>query len=612
MPNLVNVGALALGIVCVSPGVSDAQQQPSDSALLRRLANEAVVAVSPRSLVDTVAQSVLMRAASSQVALNDLIGALKTAAILYQMPGSKTTFDKMSRATICYLLEDRDLRQARRAAMNLASLDLGGEWTWAHFAVQLNRLPRAARKSLKTLAMDSAALTAESMRIAASLTNPKVATDTYLAIAKATRSRDSTTTIHALRSADSARRLVRNRDFTESRQAMIALQALRIDDSLATRLAVTLSNPRDIHWLAVWMARSKRSSTATDAGREALIEKTVRRSVQLAALNADPRVREEIRQELRGMMQYSDRKTLADALVPEDSSATKHAADTTDTLMAHATAALERGDMKDVERWISSMSDPFHVGRRAFAWEKLARETHGNLQLARSLRQRAVTTLADERPGIPERDNLLAYIAQIRLMDGYNEEAVDIVNRIDDPKEARFAIREIGQSTLAHLDPPKLRKLADQLRFREVRDQVLYRLMISMLLVRNATPQQAEWGLALVDSIRTRDLQLKARIEAGRFLKSKGDSVASRTILLSVLRNGFDELERYDRDTLLALLSSLGADRELVKWARSQPSLKHAQALVAILPFLQLNLPHSGDQREMWFSNGPDSCRDEF
>lgn len=603
----------ALANVCAVPPMLGAQQQAVDSVLLRRLAVEAVAAINPSTRNDSAAESVLFRAASIQVRLSDLTEAMNTSAILGRMPGSEATFDRLSRELVCYLLEERDLLQARRVVAPLARRDLAaGEWTRAHFAVDLNSLPRPHRKSLQILSLDTAALTAESMSIAASLENPAIATDTYLAIASAVFHRDSVTASRALRSADSARKLIGDRDLTESRQEMVAIQGfLQRNDSLASRLAATLSKPDDIYTLANAMASVKRSASPADAQRETLIEKIVRRSVELASHNPDPRVAKYVREILRAMMKYADRLTLADSLVPEAAKAPAARINTTDTLMANATAALQRGDMKEIERWVDRMSDPFRVGAQANAWEQLADRT-ADLPLSRILRQRAVDAIADKKPRLAERDNLLAYIAQVRLMKGYNEEAVSIVNRIDDPKEARYAIKDVGESTLAHLDAPKLRALADKLHSSEVRDQVLFRLMISMLLVRAATPEQGRWGLALVDSIRTPDLHLRARVESAKFLRSRGDSTASRAVLLSVLRNGFDGLPDNDRSTVLAFLSSLGADAELVKWARAQPGLKRAQALVAIIPFLQLKLPHSSDQRESWVSNGPDSCRDEF
>ena len=604
----------ALATLCVFPLASGAQQRRVDSAFLRRLAGEAVAAITPDLGTDSAGQAVLLRAGSIQVGLNDLTAALHTAAILARMPGSKTTFDKLSRETVCYLLEERDFPQARRAVANLARLDREtGEWTPAHFAVHLNRLPRPARKSLRTFPLDTAALTAESMTIAASLTDPAIAADTYISISSAVLRRDSITARRALRSADSARRLVTDQDFVESRQEMIAFEAFQQrNDSLASRLAATLSNPRDVHALANAMASVKRSPSAVDAEREVLVERIVKRSVELARHNPDRRVGNQIRHNLRTLMKYADRTALSNALVPEDSTGAATRADTADTLMAHAKAALQRGNMEDVERWVGRIPDPLHVGTRSVAWDQLANQTPGDIQLSRRLRQRAVDLLADERPRFAQRDHLLKYMALRLLMDGHNDEAVSIVNRIDDPKAARFAIRDIGESTLAHLDAPRLREIADELRSREVRDQVLFRLVISMLLVRRATPDQARWGLALVDSIRTRDLQLKARIESGKFLISKGDSAASRAALLAVMRSGFDELADYDRTTVLALLSSLNADVKLVKWARSRPPLKRAQALVAIVPFLQLKLPRSSDPRESWISNAPDPCREEF
>jgi hypothetical protein len=610
----VRTSTFAFAMLCVSAHTAAAQQQRIDSAFLRRLVGEAVAAIPPHSQVDTVAQSVLLQAARIQVGLNDLTAALRTAAIASQTPGSKPTFDRIARNTVCYLLEDRDLPRARRAAENLARLDPEmGEWTRAHFAVQLNRLPRAARKSLRTVAMDTAALTAESMIIAASLKDPAVAADTYLSISSAIHSRDGMTARRALRSADSARRLVPDRSFAESRQAMIAFQAFKQrDDSLAFRLAGAVSDRRDVQWLAVSMALTKRSTSPTDASRETLVERIVRRSVDLAARNPDRRIRDQIREHLRGVMKYTDRMALADLVIPEGATVSAADADTVDTLMSHAQAALKRGDMKDVERWVDRIRDPRHVGIRPMAWYQLAYVIPGDPALSRRLHQRAVDLLANERPRFAQRDDLLQYIGVRVLMAGHNEEAVSIVNRIDDPKEARYAIRDMGQSTLAHLDAPKLRRLADELRSREVRDQVLFRLMISMLLVRGATPQQAQWGLALADSIHTRDLQLQARIEAAKFLKAKGDSAASKARLLSVLNNGFDELSSYDRDTVLALLASVGAGEELLEWARRLPPLKRAQTLVAIVPLLQLKLPRSSDERELWISNAPDPCREEF
>src|SRR6266540_6581546 len=100
MSGLLATTSFALAM-CVSALTSAAQQQRIDSAFLRKLVREAVAATATQSQVDTVAQSVLLRAASLQVGLSDLNGALHTATIVSQTPAWEPTLHHISRQTVC-------------------------------------------------------------------------------------------------------------------------------------------------------------------------------------------------------------------------------------------------------------------------------------------------------------------------------------------------------------------------------------------------------------------------------------------------------------------------------------------------------------------------------
>jgi hypothetical protein len=264
-----------------------------------------------------------------------------------------------------------------------------------------------------------------------------------------------------------------------------------------------------------------------------------------------------------------------------------------------------------VDKALDAIRDPLNLGLKAVALRQLA-DSAPTPELSAEMRRKSVAMLMSNRR-YALRDELLSEFALETLVNGHNEEAIDIVNTIHDERIARRTLSDIGQSTMANLDPPKLRKLVDRIKVRAVKDQVLYRLMISMLLSQQGPQENNRWGIALVDSIHTPELKAKAKVAVARFLFFRHDSVASRRLFLQVLTRDLEKLDQYERSTVVNLLSALRADRELLDWAMAMPESKRkAEALLSLAGQLALRLPHSADGRAFVVSNGGDECRERF
>jgi hypothetical protein len=582
------------------------------------LTNE-VIGLAVLAKNDTASRGIIGEAADLQLQLEDFDGYLNTARLLRQFPYPEGRYRSMSRNLVCYLLEDRKLDDARGFASRLidGTSPEEGDWTRAHFAMQLLRLPNPLRDSLKNIPMDSAALRRESFAIARSIATPEVTTDIKLALAGfLIGARDSAHARRLLRTADSARKLIVDRDRATSRAAMIAGVGVRLGEwDLATRMVDQLSSLLDFKDLAEGSAFAKLEGSdppELTSFRTRILE----RYLSLVKANPDKRVRDHLYSQLRVRIEYGGRKALADSLMLPPSPTRKDHLEQApgpeyDRLMIRAIEAAQQGNINEAERALRALPDPERTGLGARAMINLAHMAHPKDSL--TIRKRGLEMLL-KSSRLKSRDEVLAEVARDRLaMWGDNEMAIDIVNEIRDVKLARQTLADIGQSTMANLNPPKLRKLVERIRNNEVRDQVLFRLMISMLLTKGATPGENSWGLAIADSIRTPDLRSAARFEVAKYYWFRGDTVRARGLFLETLHGPIDYQNQWDRSTVISSLLAANAKEELLSWARSKPEpTAKARSLLHIIYPLRWRIPGPSNPRATIISNGPDGCRRDF
>ncbi len=590
--------------------VISAQQLKIDTALVSGLANEARVAALRSSTSDVLTRSAITDILRIQLQLDDLASAMKTAKV-FADKNLVADYRNASREIVCYLLEDRKLEAAINAATELAHGDaFGNEWTTAHVAAQLLSLPRPLRPSLDRFFTDTVFLKKTAFEIAAAIHGPEVATDLYLAFAESLTKRDPQMARTALSHADSSRKLIAPGDRSDSRRALLAVRAANLGDfELASNLTDSLSHPEDIRLVARTLAYDlsydSSGTAASRSKREVLFRETLSRALARARRNPDPRIRTQLVKDIGFTLNSARRAAFLDSTSLAMLSSSPNQVD---QVMIDASEALEHGGVKGAERVLDKIRGPFRFPLKVVALLRLS-EAGSMPDFREKLRNRAVDLLIQNRSA-PLRDYLLGEIAESRLLYGFNEEAIGLVNHIGDRRIAREVVRDIGESTMANLNPIKLRRLADKIESREVKDQVLYRLIISMLLAPTGPTSENLWGVALVDSIRTPDLRLKAKVAVGRFLFLKKDSVASRRLLLAILP-AHSRLDAFDAQMIIGFLSALGADQELLDWARSVPAEK-ATALVAVAEAFGARLPKSDNVRRFVISNGGDVCRELF
>ena len=611
------VGALVFSLA----NKAGAQQKDVDRSFIASLTAE-VIGLALLSGSDTTARQLLGEAANLQLELEDFDGFLSTARTVSRMPRTRSQYRQMSRNLVCYLLEDRRIEDARRFAFALAdhaSDDLEeADWTRAHFARQLLRLPQPLRDSLKSRLVDSATLNRQAFAIARSIKTSEVTTDMELTlVAFHLRSRDSAEAHRALKAAYAASRFIENADRRRSRSAMMMHKAMALGDaSLAEQLAGELWEWEYFGSLVSIPADSSRGRVERPT-IDALRRKILLHHVDLLKRNPDQRVRAYGFSQLRFRLEHAGRKALADSLMlpvePKRPSEDLLAPSNPkyEELFYRASESIRKRNVADAERLLRAIPDPEHKGLVARAMINLSSHAHPDDSLI--LRQRGLTLLL-KKSKLEPRDEVLSELAVERLMSwGDNEMAIDLVNEVHDVKKARAAIADIGQSTLANLNASKLRKLVERIRSPEVKDQVLFRLMISMLLTRQATPAERTWGLALADSIKTPDLRTRAKFEKAKSFWFNGDSARARKLLLELLPNSEEHLTEYDRYSIVPFLVAARAQDELLAWARSKRHPRdRARALLQVIYPLRTKLPSSPNPRRFVISNGPDGCRDDF
>lgn len=610
---------MAFPVIISVPARSSAQEPDANKSLIRNLTSEVIglIVATPRQ--DTTSRSILGEAANLQLEFQDFDGFLSSARLIRQMPGSQGQYRAMAHNLVCTLLQSRKIDDAKRYAFAFASGSTEeDDWIRAHLVLRLLNLATAKRDSAKPESfIDSAALRRDALAIARLIRTPEVVTDLQLAfVGYFTRSGDSSNARDALRLADSARHLIGNEDLSRYRAVMIARRAADLGVwPLADTLTAQLWDSHNFGSLV--QLQSSKTERGDTSRLSSFNKKLFEHYLEQVKRNPDNRVRDFEFSQLRFRLEYGGRKALADSLslplatkrsypVEQPRESENH-----DMRMIRAVESIQKGNTDETERLFRAVPDPDHNGMPARTMIDMADNAHPDN--ASTLKQRGLAMLLHDSHLRP-RDQVLSEFARDRLQSyGDNEMAIDIVNQIRDVKLARDALANIGESVYAKLDPPKLRKLVDRIRSREVKDQVLFRLMTSMLLTIHASAHDHAWGLAIADSITTPDLRSRAMIEVGKFYWSHGDTTRARTVFLERLRNGIENENTYDKYTVLTVLLGANASGAVVSWARAKRDpIDKARALLWVAHLLSAQLYRESVTRGFLVSTEGDACRADF
>jgi hypothetical protein len=264
---------------------------------------------------------------------------------------------------------------------------------------------------------------------------------------------------------------------------------------------------------------------------------------------------------------------------------------------------------------VAGITDSLHIGVRARALLSLANSASAagrdtvRLILARASADARTITTSDAL-----RDDLLADIARAQLSQGFHDDGVATINAMRTIDRAIWPLTSIGAAPGATMGMRDRRRIIAQVANGDVRDRASAEIIVLGFDGRPSA-DDVEWATAFADSLPSGPARQRAQLAiAWRDLAQK-DTLAARTRLIPLLAtytvDRVPELYDHDRfDQIPVTLVRAGGGDEAIRWARAltDPSARAAALLMTAHAFLV----RSQTSIQMWFSNGPDSCREEF
>jgi hypothetical protein len=239
------------------------------------------------------------------------------------------------------------------------------------------------------------------------------------------------------------------------------------------------------------------------------------------------------------------------------------------------------------------------------------------------LRRGRVAALAEAGPAI--RDRRLGTIARTQFWLADNEEALETLRNVSDPKEIKFASHELALSTFNKADYAEQRRIAGRLGHPEARAAILAQTIERHLqgdAQRRALDPAVERLRA--DSIAVPQHRSRALTAVAFAWIRRGDTAAANETWRAALaatdidawRADFAPMEAYGEvPPLLPALSGLVStmDTAAVRaWIVGQPTAeRRAWAHAAYGSSLRLRVDVL-NKRGFMFNNGPDACIHEF
>ena len=451
----------------------------------------------------------------------------------------------------CRLLEDRRFDDAYRFVKSLPRSDR--DWSLAHVAAQLSHPPFSPRRR-HVDAVDTAALTRRGLEITREIHAPNARIDALLSIAfTQVRRNDTSGAVESLRAASAILPSVRDTDYATSRRMMIASELGRAGRIDASGIVETLKEAGD--------------STAADS-----LGRVYRRDT-------------------------------TPTVIPS-----KRPSDVADSLAAAREVA------RAIEL-VEGITDSLHVGFRGRAFLSIANSASAagrdtvRLILARAFADARTVTTSDTL-----RDDLLSDIAREQLSRGFHDDGLATINTIRTVDLAVWPLTGIGPAPGTSIGMRDRRRIIAQVANSDVRVRASAEI-IAMRFDGAPSADDVAWATAFADSLPANPARDRAQLAIARRDLARKDTSAARARLVRMLATytvvRVPALYEHDKfDQAPVTLVRAGGGDEARRWARAlaDPSARAAALLMVAHAFLV----RSETSIQWWFSNGPDSCREEF
>jgi len=264
---------------------------------------------------------------------------------------------------------------------------------------------------------------------------------------------------------------------------------------------------------------------------------------------------------------------------------------------------------------VDGLTDSLHVGFRARAFLSLANSASAagrdtvRLILARAFADARTVTTSDAL-----RDDLLSDIARDQLSQGFHDDGVATVNAIRTVDLAVWPLTGIGAAPGTSIGMRDRRRIIAQVANSDVRERASAEI-IAMGFDGAPSADDVAWATAFADSLPANPARDRAQLAIARRDLARKDTSAARARLIPLLATytpqRVPELYEHDRfDQVPVTVFRAGGGEEVIRWARALTDPPDRAA--ALLMIAHALLVRSQTSMQIWFSNGPDSCREEF
>jgi hypothetical protein len=616
---------VALALLAALPLGAQAPAPPLyDSLVVRALLGEALVQA---QRVSGPARSPLLSAIGrTQVTTRDFKGAARTLALVGDEPlagvrralGESATFAGLDRAGLarrlsCALYEDNRPGDAL-ATVRAMRASVEREWELAHIVALTARGARSPYLKPPPPAVEPQARWRAALVLAEEIRLPEARLDALIAVTDVIPDTGAGAPFLEQAYVAARRITLADQDRQRSRDALLAIVALELrkrDD--ARMLFARLSDGDDLQ-------RVIRAATVMpDSART--VRELAPRVIRAGRAIRDSAARDVYLVRLWEVLKRTNGRAFADSSLheatwsaehPRDLRATVDSATAADTsAVARAKRALAKLDYAEIRRQVARVP----LRDRAELWADLAWEIYtGQRDTARVYMReaRAALVAAPRDPAVF--DERASSIAGLQFRLGSDDEGLATLNLVRNPDAARYTVSEWGKSTMSSLNAAKLRAYADRVTNPVLRDAVLARVVNGYLVGYNARRADILWGAALAESIATPDYRTSALRDVAADALRRGDATEARQRFVALLRATSDSSQQAEPiyRTLVGSVIAAGAGRDAIAWAREPASAAtRAMRLRQVAEEIQRAI----DQQQgkgMWFSNGPDWCRDEF
>jgi len=561
----------------------------------------------------------------TQVDSRDFVGAERTLGLLraedspggaLRESGEPEWFAMLSRANLATRLicEFRTGGHPDAALATVRRLPAGEqrEWLLAHEAVMTLRSTRADTTVPATPLLDR---WRAARAIVREITLADVRLDALLQIAEAAQDTGGGQAV--LRDAYMDARTIRIRDADRqaSRNAMLAVVALRLSrESDVTALFERLTRADDIQYVFSAAAQRPRFNRLARAlapraiGAAEQLQDTAARTVYLAT------VHESLRQVVG--------ETEADRLVPQMSNVRRASSPADrDSAKAHsiypqdrAVAALYRGDFAEVRRQAEGVPLSRTGAERAMVWQTLAwLEYMSSMDTARVYLRLATEALrrggAGSARDSTDYDSAIYAIARNDFWFGDVLEGIALLDAAFRPADVAGAVLEWGASTSRRPPLDSSRAAIAQVGNSALRDALLARFVEIELV-----PENIARARIVADSIDSIESRARAGLAVAAGLQRMHRDEEARSLLVALLARE-SLVDAQLRSRVIAALIAAAGSRDAESWARGPAPTAADKARRLLAVATAMNHAIQAAARGPFYNlsgNGPDACLDLF